>query len=159
MLSALIDTRQGGQVYSFAMIDVRNMGMMEMTGVDREQPRVLPGVIDNGDGTFRENNIQISAQAYWQGLGGLASEAAVFDATVYRLREVVFAYNLPKSVMEKTPFGEATIGVSGRNLWFFAPGYPADPELNTQGAGNIQGLDLSGPPNVRNYGVNLKLTF
>jgi TonB-linked SusC/RagA family outer membrane protein len=159
MLSALIDTRQGGQIYSFAMVDIRNTGMMEMTSVDRDQPRILPGVIDNGDGTFRQNNIQVSAQTYWQGIGGLASEAAVFDATVYRLREVVFAFNIPKSVLEKGPFGEATIGVSGRNLWFFAPGYPADPELNTQGAGNIQGLDLSGPPNVRNYGVNLKLTF
>lgn len=159
MLSALVDTRQGGQIFSFAMADVRNTGMMKMTGVDRDQPRVLPGVIDNGDGTFRPNNIQISSQAYWQGLGGLASEASVFDATVYRLREVVFSYNLPKSLLAKTPFGEITIGVSGRNLWFFAPGYPADPEVNTQGAGNIQGLDLSGPPNVRNYGANLKVTF
>lgn len=159
MLSALVDTRQGGEIFSFAMADVRNTGMMKMTAVDRDQPRVLPGVIDNGDGTFRQNNIQISAQAYWQGLGGLASEASVFDATVYRLREVVFGYTIPKSMLGKTPFGEIMIGVSGRNLWFFAPGYPADPEINTQGAGNIQGLDLSGPPNVRNYGANLKVTF
>jgi TonB-linked SusC/RagA family outer membrane protein len=159
MLSALVDTRQGGQLFSFAMADIRNTGMMEITAADRDQPRSLPGVIDNGDGTFRQNNIQISSQAYWQGLGGLASEASVFDATVYRLREVVFAYNLPKAWLSKTPFGDITFGVSGRNLWFFAPGFPGDPEINTQGAGNIQGLDLSGPPNVRNYGANLKVTF
>ncbi|HZY79387.1 MAG TPA: SusC/RagA family TonB-linked outer membrane protein [Cyclobacteriaceae bacterium] len=158
-LSALVDTRQGGQIYSFSMADLRNTGMMKITGVDRDQPRILPGVIDNGDGTFRPNNIQISSQAYWQGLGGLASEGAVFDATVYRLREVVFSYNLPRTLLSKTPFTDIMIGVSGRNLWFFAPGYPGDPELNTQGAGNIQGFDLSGPPNVRNYGVNLKVTF
>jgi len=158
-LSALVDTRQGGQIYSFAMIDVRNTGMLKMTGVDRDQPRIFPGVIDNGDGTFRQNNIQVSAQTYWQGLGGLASEAAVFDATVYRLREVVLSYNLPHTWFGKSPFKDVMLGVSGRNLWFFAPGYPADPELNTQGAGNIQGLDLSGPPNVRNYGFNLKVTF
>jgi len=75
------------------------------------------------------------------------------------LREVVLSYSLPKSWFGKTPIGDVMLGVSGRNLLFYAPGYPADPEMNTQGAGNIQGLDLSGPPNVRNYGVNLKVTF
>jgi TonB-linked SusC/RagA family outer membrane protein len=159
MLSALVDTRNGGQIFSFAMNDVRTNGGLAITAADRDQPRILPGVIDMGEGVYRPNNIQISSQSYWGGLGGLASEASVFDATVYRLREVVFAYNLPKAWLSKTPFGDITFGVSGRNLWFFAPGYPADPEINTQGAGNIQGLDLSGPPNVRNFGANLKVTF
>ena len=158
-LSALIDTRQGGQIYSFGMVDARNTGMLELTGVDRDKPRIIPGVIANGDGSYRSNNIQIAAQTYWQGFGTVASEAAVFDATVYRLREVVLSYSLPKSWFGKTPIGDVMLGVSGRNLLFYAPGYPADPEMNTQGAGNIQGLDLSGPPNVRNYGVNLKVTF
>jgi hypothetical protein len=101
----------------------------------------------------------LSSQAYWAGLGGLASEGAVFDATNYRLREVALNYALPKGLLNKTPFGAISVGVSGRNLFFYAPGYFADPEVNTQGAGNIQGLDLSGPPNTRNYGVNLRLTF
>ena len=158
-LSVLVDTRQGGDIYSFAMVDVRQNGMLKITGADREQPRILPGAIANADGTFRPNNIQVSAQTYWGNLGGLASESAVFDATVYRLRELSLGYNLPKSWLGKTPFGDVTLSVSGRNLWFFAPHYPADPEMNTQGAGNIQGLDLSGPPNVRNYGANLRVTF
>ncbi|MDB5241230.1 MAG: TonB-dependent receptor plug [Spirosoma sp.] len=158
-LSALVDTRQGGQLFSFAAIDYRSGGQIYVTGIDRDQPRILPGVIQNADGTFRPNNIQLPAQTYWQGLGGLASEAAVFDATVYRLREVSLNYTLPKSLLGKTPFGQASVGVSGRNLYFYAPNYYLDPEVNTQGAGNIQGLDLSGPPNTRNYGVNVRLTF
>jgi TonB-linked SusC/RagA family outer membrane protein len=158
-LSALVDTRQGGQLYSFSAIDYRSGGQIYLTGIDRDQPRILPGVIQNADGTFRPNNIQLPAQTYWQGLGGLASEAAVFDATVYRLREVSLNYTLPKGLLTKTPFGQASVGVSGRNLYFYAPGYYMDPEVNTQGAGNIQGLDLSGPPNTRNYGVNVRLTF
>ncbi|MBC3786677.1 SusC/RagA family TonB-linked outer membrane protein [Spirosoma utsteinense] len=158
-LSALVDTRQGGQLFSFAAVDYRSTGSLSVTGIDRDQPRILPGVIQNADGTFRPNNIQLSAQGYWQGLGGLASEASVFDATVYRLREVALNYTLPKSIIGHTPFGGISVGVSGRNLYFYAPNYYADPEVNTQGAGNIQGLDLSGPPNTRNYGVNVRLTF
>ncbi|WP_460970983.1 SusC/RagA family TonB-linked outer membrane protein [Spirosoma migulaei] len=158
-LSVLVDTRQGGQLYSFNAVDVRSNGTLYVTGLDRDQPRILPGVIQNTDGTFRPNNIQLPAQTYWQGLGGLASEGAVFDATVYRLREVALNYTLPKSLLSKTPFGAISIGVSGRNLYFYAPNFTADPETNTQGAGNIQGLDLNGPPNTRNFGGNIRLTF
>ncbi|GAB3789455.1 SusC/RagA family TonB-linked outer membrane protein [Spirosoma horti] len=158
-LSVLVDTRQGGQIFSFNAVDARSNGTMYVTGIDRDQPRILPGVIQNADGTFRPNNIQLSPQVYWQGLGGLASEAAVFDATVYRLREVALNYTLPKTLLGKTPFGSISVGVSGRNLYFYAPNFPADPEVNTQGAGNIQGLDLNGPPNTRNFGGNIRLTF
>lgn len=159
MMSVLVDTRQGGDIYSFGMVDQRNGGTLAMTGVDRDLPRVLPGVIEVGDGQYVPNNIQVPAQTYWAGLGGLISESGVYDATVYRLREVSLAYNLPRRFLERTPFGEASIGFSGRNLWFFAPGFPGDPELNTQGAGNIQGLDLNGVPNTRNYGVNIRFTL
>lgn len=158
-LSALIDTQQGGDLYSFTMTDLRNNGSLEITGVDRELPRILPGVIANGDGTYRPNNIQVSAQTYWSGLGNLGNEGAAFDATTYRLRELSLGYSLPASLLENSPFGQVTVGLSGRNLWFFAPGFPADPEVNKQGAGNIRGLDLNGPPNTRNFGFNVKITL
>ncbi|CCH00699.1 TonB-dependent receptor plug [Fibrella aestuarina BUZ 2] len=159
VLSALVDIRQGGQLFSFSAADYRTAGSLYVTGIDRDQPRILPGVIQNADGTFRPNNIQIPAQTYWNGLGGLASEGAVFDATVYRLREVSLSYSLPKGLLSKLPFGTVSLGVSARNLFYYAPGYFADPEVNTQGAGNIQGLDLNGPPPTRNIGVNLRLTL
>jgi TonB-linked SusC/RagA family outer membrane protein len=158
-LSVLLDTRQGGDIYSFGAVDLRSNGGLAVTGIDRDVPRILPGVIANGDGTYRPNNIQLSAQSYWAGLGGLASESAVFDATVYRLRELALNYSLPASLLGKTPIGSVTVGVSGRNLYFFAPNFIGDPEINTQGAGNIQGLDLSGAPNTRNYGFNVRFTF
>ncbi|WP_234735561.1 SusC/RagA family TonB-linked outer membrane protein [Tellurirhabdus bombi] len=162
-LSALVDVKQGGQLYSFGAVDQRGGGALYVTGIDRDQPRILPGVIatQNADGTFtyKPNNIQVPAQTYWSGLGGLASEAAVFDATAYRLREVSLNYTLPKSLLGKSPFGTISVGVSGRNLLYYAPGFIGDPEVNTQGAGNIQGLDLNGGPNTRNFGVNVRLTL
>jgi TonB-linked SusC/RagA family outer membrane protein len=158
-LSALVDVKYGAQLYSFTWTDLRQVGMLEITGKDRDKPRVLPGVIANGDGTYTDNYIQIASQTYWNGLGGLASKAAVFDATTYRLRELSFSYQLPASLLSKTPFGGVSIGLSGRNLWFYAPNAPGDPELNTQGAGNIQGMDLNGAPNTRNYGFNLRVSL
>ncbi|WP_313260419.1 hypothetical protein [Sphingobacterium sp.] len=163
-LMALFDIQKGGQIFSFSQVDMRSGGMVDITAVDRDKPRILPGVIEikDADGNvtgYRPNDIQISSQAYWQGLGGIGSEAAVFDATSYRLREVSLNYTLPNSLLQKTPFGQISVGVSGRNLWMFAPGFPGDPEMNTQGAGNVQGMDLNGAPTARNYGFNLRVTF
>jgi len=162
-LTVLTDVRQGGQIFSFGAADLRSNGSLYVTGIDRDQPRILPGVIPvtNADGTagYKPNNIQLSSQSYWGGIGGLGSEGAVHDATVYRLREVALSYSVPKTLLGKTPFGNISVGVSGRNLLFYAPGFISDPEVNTQGAGNIQGLDLNGQPNTRNIGANLRLTF
>ena len=159
-LSILFDFRQGGDLHSFEMSDLRFRGALEMQGENRESPYILPGVIENADGTFRPNNIQISAQSYYRALGGLGNEGSVFDGTVYRLREASLSYRLPASLLSTTPFGSVTLGFSGRNLWFLAPNYPGDPEGNSQGAGNIQGVRFNGPPaNPRNYSVNLRFTL
>lgn len=161
-LSFLIDTNQGGDVVSFTNGFYRSRGALKETGVDRELPRVIPGVIPitNADGsiTYKPNNIQIPAQTYWQSFG-LQSDLNVYDATVYRLREVSIGYTVPKSILERLPFGTINVSLSGRNLFYYAPNANFDPELNTQGAGNIRGLDLQGPPNARTYGVNLRLTL
>ena len=44
-------------------------------------------------------------------------------------------------------------------VFYVAPNSPIDPQLNTQGAGNIRGLDLQGTPNARSIGANLKITL
>ncbi|NVO85082.1 SusC/RagA family TonB-linked outer membrane protein [Hymenobacter terrestris] len=156
--SFLVDAVVGGDLVSFSSGFYKSRGALEETGVDREAPRVIPGAIDNGDGTYRANTIQVDAQSYWQSFG-LQSDLNVYDATVYRMREVSLGYTLPKTLLERTPFGQASISLSGRNLFFYAPNAPIDPENNTQGAGNIRGLELQGAPSARNYGINLRLTL
>jgi len=92
-----------------------------------------------------------------------ASEMSVYDATVYRLRELAIGYNIPKSVFKKLPIGSMTFTVTGRNLWFLAPGFPKytnfDPEVNTYGATNVQGFEFSAAPTSKRIGVNLNITF
>ncbi|WBA40235.1 SusC/RagA family TonB-linked outer membrane protein [Hymenobacter canadensis] len=161
--SFLVDAVYGGDVMSFTAATFRGNGSFEKTGENREAPRVIPGVIQTGvnaDGrpTYRPNDIQVDAQSYW-GSFGLQSDLNVYDATAYRLREVTLGYSLPKAMLERTPFGQASISLSGRNLFYYAPNAPFDPEVNTQGAGNIRGLELQGSPNARNYGINLRFTL
>jgi len=161
-LSFLIDAIVGGDILSFTQAAYKSAGMLKETGVDRDQPRVIPGVIavQNSDGTtsYRQNNIQIDAQSYWSNQG-LQSDLNIFDGTHFTLREVTIGYALPKELLAHTPFGGASISLSGRNLFYYAPNANFFPEVNTQGAGNIRSLDLQGAPSVRSYGAYLRFTF
>lgn len=155
--SVLVDYKQGGDIVSWGAIALRNNGSLKETGVDRDQPRIFPGVIKLADGKFVPNTIQIPAQTYWQAMGQTsgAGDLGVFDATVMRLREVTVSYDIPV----KKFISRARVTFFGRNLFFYAPNSPFDTEINHQGAGNLRGLELQSNPNVRNIGVSLKLTF
>jgi TonB-linked SusC/RagA family outer membrane protein len=155
-LGFTFDFTEGGQVLSFTAAAYKSRGAWIGTGVDRDQPRVLPGVIAVGGGKTIENNIQIPAQTYWQTLGGLQSEFNVFDATVFRLREVSIGYDLPSRIVKSMRINGVHFSLFANNVFHVAPNSLIDPEVNTQGAGNIRGLDLQGAPNARTVGASLK---
>jgi TonB-linked SusC/RagA family outer membrane protein len=174
-LRALIDWRQGGDIYSFTGGTLLLRGQLKLTE-DREALRVAPGVLGDpstGLPILDENNakivntIPISAfdSHFTNGWGVYGQdEVNIYDATVIRLREVSLGYSIPKSVLSKTPFGSATITLSGRNLWWRAPnmleGLNADPEVNGETAdSNRQGFDYGSNPTIRRFGVNISLTF
>ncbi|MBC7920845.1 MAG: SusC/RagA family TonB-linked outer membrane protein [Ferruginibacter sp.] len=173
-LSALFDWKQGGDMYSFTAFELLSRGATRDLE-DREAIWVGPGVLGDvntlqpildGDGNTIPNNIGIGVADYFftGGFGpGGAAEVNIFDATVFRLREVSLGYQLPEGWLKKTPFGSASVSVSGRNLWYLAPNFPKylnfDPETSSLGAGNSQGFDFLGIPTTRRVGVNLRVTF
>ncbi len=176
-LSVLFDWRDGGDMLSISVAEMLARGVTRDTE-DREQVFVYPGVLadpvtrrvlTDAQGQPRPNNIPISVNEYYFGTGafsgsqGTADEFRVFTATTYRLREVSLGYSLPAKFLKKTPFGSATLSVSGRNLWYFAPGFPKymnfDPEVSSLGVGNSQGFDLVSVPTTRRFGVNLRVSF
>lgn len=158
-LSVLVDYRQGGDIVSFTAGFMKSRGTYIETAKDREQPRIIPGVIyDAATDKYSPNTIQIPTQVYWQNFG-LQNDLNVYDATVFRIREVALGVNIPADVLKKIHISAARISFFGRNLWFDAPNSPLDPEVNTSGASNIQGLELQSAPNTRSFGVNLSLTL
>lgn len=116
------------------------------------------------------NNTALNYNDYFFGSGfgpsggsaGYIDEGAVFDATVFRLREISLGYSFPQGLLNKTPFGNANLSISGRNLWYKAPNTPEamnyDPELSTSGSNNM-GFDVLGVPSTKRYGVNLRVSF
>ena len=157
-LSALIDYRQGGDIVSFTAGFGKSAGTIKETAVDRELPRIIPGVILDATGKYIPNTIQIPAQVYWRSFG-LQSDLNVYDATVFRIREISLGVNIPADVTKKARLSGARFSVFGRNLFFDAPNSPIDPEVNTAGASNILGLEIQSAPNHRSMGVSLNLSL
>ena len=169
-LSFLVDHKQGGQFESFTVGVLRANGSLKMTE-DRDQPFILPGVIDVGGGKYVPNNIQISGQTYYNSALGAttgattSNEFSVFDATTFRLRECAVSYELTGAAAKTKVFKKIKLTVYGRNLFYYAPNSIIDPELSTSGAstttggGLVRGLELTSAPNTRNFGVSLRATF
>jgi len=174
-LSAQFDWWQGGQIFSVTAASLLLRGQLKVDE-KREGMYVIPGVYGDPDtrkallddkGNTIKNTTSISAfdSRFSGGFGAYGpDETNVYDKTTVRLRELNFGYNIPKSLLSKTPFGSAYIGLSGRNLWFRAPnmlkGLNFDPEvLSDVSSSNIQGLDLGAAPSSKRIGVNIRFTF
>ncbi|MFL5739564.1 MAG: SusC/RagA family TonB-linked outer membrane protein [Flavisolibacter sp.] len=159
--SFLLDYKQGGDFVSWTASTYRSNGSLKVTGGDRETPRIFPGVIQTADGKYIPNNIQIPAQTYWNSMSSATTtgDLGVFDATTFRVRELSLSVDMAGSKMGTKAFSNARFTVFGRNLFYYAPNSPVDPELNTQGAGNLRGSELQSAPNARTIGASIRISF
>ena len=128
---------------------------------DREAFVFPNSVIDNGDGTYTENTIEITEQDLYTNYDPAASTYLV-DASYLKLREVELSYTLPSKFSEDIGFSQIRMAVFGKNLKYWLPSENtfSDPEVNGPSlAGNAQGIETSQTPSSRSVGFNLQLSF
>ncbi len=157
------DMRDGGLLYSNTVQALRDDGLAEEAGANREASFIdTEAFIENPDGTLRPNDIPVRAQDFWEAYTNQnVAEGHIFDASFIKLREVALSYNLPKSLLDGTPFRGVSIGVEARNLALIWSEIPhIDPETNLFGSANDgAGIEFNSPPTSRTFGVNLRLQF
>ncbi len=163
-LSALVDIRQGGDMWCGTCGIIDYFGTSEQSGELRDQTVVFDGVNANGETNSIERPYYDPAAGlgsnYWVrfGFGGI-SEMSIYDASWVRLREVTLTYALPSTFTNKLGMGDISVSLNGRNLLLFTE-YPGiDPETNLTGASNGIGLDYFNMPNTRSYGGTLRISF
>ncbi len=84
----------------------------------------------------------------------------ILDATNVRLRELSLGYDVPKSIIGKTPLTNVNIALVGRNLFFlYNAAHHVDPESGYN-AGTIgNAIEATAMPATRSYGFNLTINF
>lgn len=168
-LSALIDMQKGGKFFSISNMFGKYTGVLEETAANnvRETGVVSEGVTGtvarNADGSYtvtntEENTRVVPAANYFGHYYSGPTSQNVFDADYFKLREVTLSYTLPRQWTG--PFGGITISGFARNLatWGLANSH-FDPEMATNGSGNIQGFEGGNLPSSRTFGLNLRLQF
>lgn len=163
-LSGLLDVRKGGQIYSYTKYDQMAKGTGKFT--EERDNLIADGVIENEDGTFRENDIVILAQDYYAGGGpwGNIGESHVIDADYVALRELTLGYNFNPEIINKTPFTKIRISVVGRNLAYLYRDQEfkdmgVSPETAFSSDAAAQGFEARGLPTTRSIGTNISLSF
>lgn len=161
-LSALIDMRVGGEIYS-------NSKLLQTTGgsgkfTENGDNLVAEGVYMDADGKFQTNDQVIGRMQYYTAMGwGGITEYFVLPADYVALREVSLGYEIGKH-LQKTPFKSAKLSVVGRNLFYIY----RDPQFKTMGISPesaygptavAQGYENPGTPSTRSMGINLSFSF
>lgn len=139
-LSAQLEYRHGGEIYSSAVSNMLQRGVTRDTE-DRDAAFVIPGYLaddatgeplldSNGNkipNTIQMNPGRISYSNYYN-----ANDLAMWDTSIFRIREVSLGYTLHRKKGQALPFQRIDFTLSGRNLWYRAPNFPKytnyDPE-------------------------------
>jgi len=159
-LSFQIDYQQGGDMFSTWISTLMARGLTTDTDkIDRNNTFILPGVNESG----QTNTVQISPSGvFFSNFGFGDDELRVYDMTHIRLANVALSYDLPTTLLGKTPFKQITISLTGDNLWLYAFNVPEgsgfDPNVNSIG-GNSRGFDYLTGPAARRFGGSVRFRF
>ncbi|WP_419788580.1 TonB-dependent receptor domain-containing protein [Mucilaginibacter sp. SP1R1] len=178
-LSATLDWRQGGQYYSYAVKSLIDDGYLNTTipgrdaahgglswtdanGVKRNDGMIMPGVIANADGTYKQNNVIIAAADYYDNKYWKYYQNDTFSATYVKLKEVSLTYVFNKKVMRHLPFmSNLSASIIGYNMFIWTAAHNGfDPESTISiSTLRYQGVAQYALPGIRSYGFKLSCTF
>lgn len=181
-LSAAFDVKVGADIFSMSMRSAYQTGKAPETlegreawytseekrmaaGMTIEEWRAAgkcdgfyaPGVIDNGDGTYRQNDIAIDPQTYWESVSRNAPSMFIYDNSYVKCREITFGYTFPEKMLGKFVKG-LNVSFVARNpfiIWKNIPNIDPDSGYNTSG----MGLEYGSLPSRRSYGINVNMKF
>lgn len=132
----------------------------------REQGGVVgDGVMQDANGNWVPNTETVATRDYFYAYYGNGFsrdniEAATFDATYVKLRELALSYTFPKRWLKKSGIKGITISLIGRNLLLFSATPSIDPETySIRNNQIVPGFESSQLPSTRSFGVNFNIRF
>lgn len=161
-----LTTTEGRTVYS---VGYDAAGNPDYTLVDAGGV-VGPGWKYDDSGNLVENDVSVPAGGagyvgyfynyYGNGFNRDNIEAATYDATYFKLREVSLSYGIPTSITDGWGIHSASISLVGRNLLLFSDVPSIDPEtFSIRNGIFVNGFESTSIPTQRSVGINVNLTF
>lgn len=181
-LSALFDIKVGADLYSMSARAAHESGKSLATLQGRDEwylseeqrqaagiPKgsadwkptggfIAPGVIDNGDGTYRPNDIIVNPEDYWMSVCRNAPSMFIYDNSYIKCREIVLSYQFPKKWLGKF-LQDMSVSFVARNPFIVWKNIPnIDPDSNYNNTTGM-GLEYGSLPSRKSYGINVNIKF
>ncbi|WP_443946694.1 SusC/RagA family TonB-linked outer membrane protein [Pedobacter sp. AW1-32] len=157
-VSGLFDAQLGAVAHSLTFSRMAALGKLKLTLPGRYNGVIGDGVIQNADGTYRQNDVvATNLESFYTSLyGSDQAEGSIFRTDYLKFREANITYALNPSFLKRIGFTKATIGVYGRNLFIWSPWPAFDPEFGTlSGTDIVQGFETGQLPSTRSFGFRL----
>jgi len=166
-LNVLFDARLGFEKYNWLEDFYSAFGLPDYT-TDRRSFKTFEGVLANG--TPNTKQVWLGQQAgpdgvnYGEGYYRIyyrnISEPFVTDASWVRLRSASLSYRLPEKWLPAKVIKNASLSVTGNNLWLWTKYYGVDPESSSYDAGsNNDGSAGFTYPSARQFLFTLNVGF
>ena len=164
-LSASLDIRKGGYMFSRTKNLMQFTGNGEATTYNERRPFIIPNSV-YADGSENVSPIYLadgSYQDYFNDYGaGEGGEFYLLDRSFVKMRNLTLAYSLPKSIVSKIYLSDVTLSLFANNLftWTHKSNRYIDPETSSYG-NDLEGLfgELYSNPACRNFGFNVGVKF
>lgn len=152
-LSALVDARMGGSIFSTSNLRGVTSGSFAETAFRPDTGLLIAG-IDSATG--KANTKHVSAEDYYHSLGQI-QEAWVYDASFVKLRDLRLTLAFSLRSWPVLTAQSVRVSLIGRNLamWAKAPNIDPETALSTT---TLQGVELGQLPTARSIGLQLSLT-
>ncbi len=162
-LSFLVDIRRGGDVFNATEQFLVSRGLSPRT-LDREQPRVIPGVLRDGkenSGTPTKNTIVVIPAVHTEYYTNISEELFIEkDVNWARLRDVTVRVALPPAFVRAR---DASLVFTATDLLLFTNYSGLDPIVNGNtaavGGSGAAGIDFGNFPMPRGYSFGLRVRF
>jgi TonB-linked SusC/RagA family outer membrane protein len=164
-LSAALDIRKGGYMFSRTKNLMQFTGNGEVTLYNGRNPFIIPNSV-YADGTVNTTPIYTldgSYQDYFNKYGAAqGGEFYLLDRSYVKLRNITLAWQLPKAWVRKIYLSDVTLSLFANNLftWTHKANKYIDPETSSYG-NDLEGLfgELYSNPACRNFGFNVGIKF
>lgn len=171
-LSAQFETFQGNQLWA------GTTGILNFFGVSTEsaQEIITQEELRTNDGRTVAAGTLVRGNVFDYGAGNVlrdvswyvdgpgsgfdgATEQYIVDGSWTKLRELSLNYDIPAKIVSKLKLENASIGITGRNLFIWSPVKYTDPETNLTGASKGRGLEYFNNPGTESYMLTVKFGF
>ncbi len=175
-ISALIDTKWGGDIYCGSYVIALQTGQSPSTllerdggglpytdpdGVTRNVGVILEGVYEDGTPNDKVVHYYYKYLPNAGGWGKFVSTPGILENTWVKMREIAISYQLPASLLKKVRvFQSLSFSVVGRDLFYIYTTLPDN--INPEGiigSGNAQGFEWASFPGTQSVTFGVNATF